>query len=824
MSADTPLPPEDSNSLDATLGPADGPAPGDSALAHPTLSLGAGGAAAPAPGERPLPAAIGRYRILRLLGEGGMGAVYEAEQDKPRRTVALKVIRAAWADPDLLRRFEQESQALARLQHPGIAQIYESGTADGGFGVQPYFAMEIIHGRPLGQFAAEQKLDTRRRLELMIRVCQAVEHAHQRGIIHRDLKPGNILVDESGQPKILDFGLARVTDSDAEATRQTDMGQVLGTLAYMSPEQTTGDPLGVDTRSDIYSLGVILYELLAGRAPYTVGRQIHEALRTIQEVDPTPLSGVNRAYRGDIETIVGKALDKHKERRYASAAELAADIRRYLDDEPIVARPPSTAYQVSKFARRHLALVGGVLAVFLALTLGVVVSTWQAVRARQESARATAMNDFMREMLTAANPDEEGSRDVTVAELLTKASEKADHTLKGQPATEADARTLLGSTFGSLGKVDEAVKELQRAVALREQGAGANTRAHAETMSALGQALAARGDYATAIEAHEKALRILAGLGPEHVSMQVGELERIATARFALSQFDEVARALDRATALAERTSTGQARVRSELLLIRARLAKDWKGDVAQAESLNAVAVDFTRQSGDSTSIADALNSLAISKMDNQKLDEAISLYEEALAIRRRVYGNVHQITAQAIENLANAWYGKQEYARSLTLLDEVRRIREALFGPASFLANRTRYNMAAVARDNKEFARAVVLIDTALVAFRKQLGDESLDVASAYSMRGACRKGLADYAGALADFRAALAICETRGVPTTPVRISTLYRMADMYGAQHDCRALRATADLALKALDPAKPANATWIKRFNDLLAGCR
>jgi tetratricopeptide (TPR) repeat protein len=224
------------------------------------------------------------------------------------------------------------------------------------------------------------------------------------------------------------------------------------------------------------------------------------------------------------------------------------------------------------------------------------------------------------------------------------------------------------------------------------------------------------------------------------------------------------------------------------------------------------------------TSIADALNSLAVSKMENQKLDEAIPLYEEALAIRRRVYGDVHQVTAQALENLANAWYGKQDFARSLALLDEVRRIREALFGPASFLANRTRFNMAAVARDNKEFARAIVLIDTALVAFRKQLGDESLDVASACSLRGSCRKGLGDYAGALVDLRAALAICDKRGTPTTPVRISTLYRLTDLYAAQHDCRAVRETADLALKVLDPAKPANATWIKRFNNQLAGCR
>ena len=225
---DAPLSTAKRNSIDATL-------PGGAA--PPASPL-------PETPTHPLPASVGHYRIIRLLGEGGMGAVYEAEQDQPRRSVALKVIKAAWASPEMLRRFEQESQALGRLQHPGIAQIYEAGSADTGFGVQPFFAMELIHGKPLVEYADEHKLNTRQRLELMIQVCEAVQHAHQRGIIHRDLKPGNILVDETGQPKILDFGLARVTDSDAQATRQTDMGQLLGTLAYMSPEQVLADPAG----------------------------------------------------------------------------------------------------------------------------------------------------------------------------------------------------------------------------------------------------------------------------------------------------------------------------------------------------------------------------------------------------------------------------------------------------------------------------------------------------------------------------------------------------------------------------------------------------
>jgi eukaryotic-like serine/threonine-protein kinase len=228
--------------------------------------------------RRHLPS-LGEYRILGLIGEGGMGAVYKAEQRHPRRIVALKVIRAGVATPQLLRRFEQETEALGRLRHPGIAPIFEAGTADAGYGPQPYFAMELIDGPSLTEYARARKLSTRERLELMAKVCDAVHHAHQRGIIHRDLKPGNILVDESGQPKILDFGVARVTDSDNRATRETDMGQLIGTLAYMSPEQVLADPLELDTRSDVYALGVILYELLSGRLPYDVSRKLlHQAV------------------------------------------------------------------------------------------------------------------------------------------------------------------------------------------------------------------------------------------------------------------------------------------------------------------------------------------------------------------------------------------------------------------------------------------------------------------------------------------------------------------------------------------------------------------
>lgn len=298
---------------------------------------------------------IGHYRITGVLGAGGMGAVYIGEQDRPRRTVALKVIRPGYASRQLLRRMEHEADLLGRLQHPGIAQIYEAGTADYGNGPQPFFAMELVSGPPINKHSDERSLSTADRLRLMLQVCAAVEHAHQRGVIHRDLKPGNILVDTSGQAKVLDFGVARATDSDLYATTlQTSVGQLVGTLPYMSPEQVSGKPDQIDTRTDVYALGVVMYELLTGKLPHDLAnRSIPEAARVIRDEAPRKLSTINRHLRGDVETIINKAMEKDKARRYQSAAALAEDIRRYLAGEPIVAKRDSAFYVLGKQIRRH---------------------------------------------------------------------------------------------------------------------------------------------------------------------------------------------------------------------------------------------------------------------------------------------------------------------------------------------------------------------------------------------------------------------------------------------------------------------------------------
>ncbi len=340
--------------------------------------------------ESEIPRSIGHYEIARTIGTGGMGVVYEARQERPRRTVTLKVIRPGMTASRALRRFQQEAEVLGRLQHPGIAQIYEAGvakvsSASGPVTHQPFFAMELIRGAPLTTYAHHESLGQRARLELVASVCDAVHHAHQKGVIHRDLKPANILVDTAGQPKILDFGVARITDADASAaTQHTHAGQIVGTPAYMSPEQVIGDPALLDTRSDVYSLGVILYELLARRLPLECSKcSITEAARMIRDEEPARLASVDRSLRGEIETMVAMAMDKDKTRRYQSASDLAADIRHYLAGEPIEAKRDSALYVLRKTLRRYRGLATATALLILLLTAFGIVSFSQSKQNRR---------------------------------------------------------------------------------------------------------------------------------------------------------------------------------------------------------------------------------------------------------------------------------------------------------------------------------------------------------------------------------------------------------------------------------------------------------
>lgn len=324
------------------------------------------------------------FRLERLVGVGGMAAVYEATQEVPRRRVALKVLRRSMAGTAALRRFEFETEVLAKLRHPGIAPIYEAGTFDDGAGAIPYFAMEFIEGaRTLTQFCEAEGLDLRARLELMVKVCDAVQHGHQNGVIHRDLKPGNVLVDANGSPRVIDFGIARSTADEARG-QHTTLGQIVGTLNAMSPEQCTPNAT-VDARTDVYSLGVLLYELLCGRPPHDLGAlPVPEALRIIHDVAPRRPSAIDSRLRGDLESILLKAMEKDPERRYRTVAALGADLRRHLDHQTVEARPPTIFYQLRLLARRNRAAVAAAAVVALALVVATVVSIVFALQANDE--------------------------------------------------------------------------------------------------------------------------------------------------------------------------------------------------------------------------------------------------------------------------------------------------------------------------------------------------------------------------------------------------------------------------------------------------------
>lgn len=668
------------------------------------------------PGIPSHPKAIGRYRILRLLGEGGMGTVYEAEQEEPRRVVALKVIKLGLATPDRLRRFRQESQALARLQHPGIAQIYESNTADTGFGPQPFFAMEFIRGLPLKKFAEVHQLSTPQKLALMVKVCEAVHHAHQRGLIHRDLKPGNILVDETGQPKILDFGVARVTEADAPADdlpTMTGLGQLVGTLAYMSPEQVLGDPLEVDTRSDVYALGVILYELLSGRLPYQVNHhQLPQAVRTIREEEPASLSSLGRDYRGDIETLVGKALEKDKTRRYTSAADLGADIQRYLNDEPITARPPSASYQLRKFARRNRGLMAAIAAVFVVLLAGVAVSTWLAIRAQragqaalierdralsekrradEESAISKAVNDFLQNDLLAqagssaqAGPSTKPDPDLKVRTALDRAAAGIARKFDKQPLVEASIRQTIGNAYIDLGIYPEARKHIETALDLRRKLLGED---HPDTLSAMNDlAILYRdeGQYAQA----------------EPLASKVLEIRR----RLLGEQNPET---LDSMNALG--------------LLYR------YEGKSAQAEVLLSNVVEIRRRiSGEEDSgTLFAMNSLGFVYQVEGKYTQAEAVLSKVLEVRRRVTGPEHPSTLFATDNVAIVYYRQKKYAQAESLFAKNLEIRRHVLGEEHPDTLDTMNNLGAVYRAEGKFGQAETLLSKVLETKRRVLGEE---------------------------------------------------------------------------------------------------
>ena len=695
------------------------------------------------------PKQIGPFRILGVLGEGGMGRVYEAEQDQPRRIVALKVIRPGIASAQGLARFERESQVLGRLQHPGIAAIYQAGTADTGDGTQPWYAMELVRGRTLLDYAQEHALSARDRASLMARVCDAVQHAHQKGVIHRDLKPGNILVDETGQPKVLDFGVARVTDGDLQATLRTDVGQLVGTLPYMSPEQVQAEPSEIDTRSDVYALGVVLYQLLTGRLPHAIDRRsIPEGVRAIVEDDPTPMSSIDRTLRGDLETIAGRALEKERDRRYASAAELAADLRRFVADEPILAHAPSTLYQLRKFARRNRVLVGGVVAVIVVLAAGLVASLTQAYRATRAERQAKAVNGFLKDMLAAANPqgatatDSLRGRNVTVVEVLDEASKRLERgELSGQPALEAEARRTLGATYQELGEFRKAGVHLERSLALRPPGSDPLERA--ASLEDLGWLRQAEGhpDVGEPLFRESLALRSRV-LAPDD-TLVVRAMINLASALQDQSRTAPAESLYRKVLATPSRTPSARRNRADALHSLGALLVADGRPAEAEPVLREALAIKRAQLGPGHAKTAQTLESLAQARLAEGDRVEGEKLLRETVDAWSRSLGTQHPYYATALSNLGGLLRDEGRLAEAEPLLKQALDVGRAAWGEDDAQVAAMRYNYARLLQSESKLAQAEPEFARAVASMEKSLPADHPSLATARSGLGSVRTDL---------------------------------------------------------------------------------
>jgi non-specific serine/threonine protein kinase/serine/threonine-protein kinase len=767
------------------------------------------------------PTTIGRYRITGTLGEGGMGTVYRAEQDQPSRTVALKVIRPDLVSPALARRFSRESEVLGRLQHPGIAQIYEAGTAEGPHGPQPYFAMELVSGVPLDEFSQDRRLDVSGRLELFVRICEAVHYAHQKGVIHRDLKPSNILVDATGQPKILDFGVARIADDETTGvlqTKQTTLGQLIGTLQYMSPEQVNADPVDIDIRSDVYSLGIILYQLLAERLPYDISRHVlHEAAWVILQVDPAPLSSVNRNLRGDVETIVAKALEKEKTRRYSSADELASDIRKYLKHEPISARPASTWYQVRKFAQRNKALVGGLTLAAAILVAGTVVSLLFAIRATKaerlaesrraeaeassqlaeqrraetasallaadsargeaqreqqaavasaaratrEADKATSVNAILQDMLASPDPDRSRGEKLTVRDVLDQVAGNPElYDRNDQPEVRAAVDATIGRTYMNLALFEQARQHLDSAYNVRRRTLGPSSLDVATSAEDRGTLAKTMGDPRTAEPLLLEAMAIRRKQLPPDDDRITRLMSELAYMRYTAGDISGAERMYREALRLAIQRH-GDAGIYVSARRYHLGRFLLWNRRPAEAIPLLEASLKTVRATyGDTySSTLSSMLALADAKKAGTDYKGAELLYRECLAISKKLYGEEHVNVASVEINLAEVLGNlrKLEEADTLMTAGINRRIR--LLGEPHFDVALGRTALARLRQQQSRFPAADTLLRQALAGRRAALGDSTPAAGSSLNDIGYNLQLMGKWAEAEQSHRQALVI-----------------------------------------------------------------
>jgi len=633
-----------------------------------------------APGDR-----IGPYKLLQQLGEGGCGVVYMAEQEEPvRRRVALKVIKPGMDTKQVIARFEAERQALALMDHPNIAKVLEAGASETG---RPYFVMELVRGVKITDYCDQNNLPTQERLELFIQVCKAVQHAHQKGIIHRDLKPSNILVtlhDGVPVPKVIDFGIAKATEQRLTGkTLFTALHQFIGTPAYMSPEQAEMSGLDIDTRSDIYSLGVLLYELLTSRMPFDPGELVAAGLdamrKIIRENEPvrpsTKLSTLTAAeqstvakqrqveapklvqlVRGDLDWIVMKCLEKDRTRRYETANGLAMDIERHLSNEPVVACPPSRLYRFRKMVRRNKLTVTAATIIGVVLVLGVVVSTWQAIRATRAEQESKQITRFLTDMLAGVGPSVALGRDTTLMrEILDKTSERIEKELGGQPKLEANLLTTIGEVYRAIAVYDKAEAKHRQALTIRTHMFGEQNADVATSMDLLGVVLLEQTKLTNAESLLQKSLDIRKRLlGPEDPDVATS-LSNLGVLRQYQSRYQEAEVLSRQALEMRQKLLGKDDLAVAESLLCVASILYYQRKDLPQAEEMNlkALAIRTNAFGPKHPDLGACLNNLSTVYMLEGKLTEAEATMRKTIALWKGLVGEGSAPEAQVLNNLA---------------------------------------------------------------------------------------------------------------------------------------------------------------------------
>ena len=666
---------------------------------------------------------IGPYHLVEVIGEGGMGVVYAADQLEPvRRRVALKMMRAGLDSREVVTRFEAERQTLALMDHPGIAKILDAGVSGDG---RPYFVMELVRGVRIDEYCDRFRLSVRARVELFIQLCQAVQHAHQKGIIHRDLKPSNVLVaeqDRQAVPKIIDFGIAKATGYlPAEAPSVTTSGVAPGTLAYMSPEQAEGTRLDVDTRTDIYALGVILYELLTGRVPLNPrDKGVPHFLGQLVSRDipfPTPASALTgaldleriatsrnttsdallRALSGDIQWVVMKALEKDRARRYETANGLALELRRFLDDEPVLARGPSASYRLGKLVKRHKTVVAAMGVAALALIAGTVAATAGMLRARQaevaalrseelagrEARTARQVADFLVDIFEVNEPGETRGSSVTAREILDRGARRVEQELADDPMVQARLMAAMGTVYQGLGLYDDALDLLGRALSLREANLDAGSAEIADGLLRLGGLQRVRGDLEASEANLTRALGLYeSALGPDadEVAHALHDLGRTVLARGRSQEAEPI---LARALAM-EEANPGVEQERVASLLQDLGTVAYYLGNLPRAGQYWSRAIGIReRQLGpDHPDVAAALNNLGGVYHVERRYDEALAAYGRARDIWERALEPGHPRFGNILTNIGETYAALGRYREAEPLLVEALRVKERTLSP----------------------------------------------------------------------------------------------------------------------------------------------